>query len=172
MSDEDEGTIRGRVLKNLLPPTAEQPLGVILAFAAVSWKRNLETRALEPYFDFHDDHITDGAIVKGAFKFAKGKRTMLAMHDGDPVGEVIWSFPMTREIAAAFKFVGEEYGWLVGLAPANAEAAKKCADGTYSGVSIGGWFTRLRKAYTAGTCPECEAAIGPGNCKHQIAEAA
>jgi hypothetical protein len=59
----------------------------------------------------------------------------------------------------------DEYGWMVAVRPDSPEILRKFKSGEWTGFSIGGWT--VSKAYTEGTCPECSAKLGAGNCEHQ-----
>lgn len=106
----------------------------------------------EPYFDSQSDHIPESAMLKATADFMLKSRMsgdMHTRHDGpggqEPVqdGAVVFSFPLTTEIAKALNIETDRTGWLVAIKPSPA-VLEKYRDGSYRGFSIGG--SRLKDA--------------------------
>lgn len=106
-------------------------LGLVFGFAIVC-KRNGER-----YFDLQDDHITEKAMLEAATDFMMHSRVSKDMHVGDQDGTIVFSFPMTSEIAKALDIETKQTGLLVAMKP-SPEVLAKFKNGDYTGFSIGG----------------------------------
>lgn len=111
--------------------------GVVFGWAIVC------TEDGEPYVDLQDDHISDASMLKGAVGFADGARVAKEMHAGNPIGTVLFVWPMTADIAKAIGVQTARTGMLIGMRP-NAEVLEKFKSGEYRGFSIGGRGRRRR----------------------------
>ncbi len=111
----------------------DDSLGLVFGFAIVC------TEGGEPYFDCQGDHIPPEAMVKASTDFMQHSRATKEMHQGDQDGEVIFSFPLTADIAKALDIETPRTGLLIGMKPGPAALAK-FKDGTYTGFSIGGSY--------------------------------
>ncbi len=115
----------------------EKKLGLVLGWGITCTQKN------EPYYDLQGDHIPDDAMLEAAADFmAKAARPSTDMHtwQGEtPVrdGDVVFAFPLTREIAKCFGIECETTGLLVAVRPSPAVLAK-FESGEYTGFSIGG----------------------------------
>lgn len=92
----------------------------------------------ETVTDLQGDRIAPAQMEKMADRFMRSARAAKAMHYGDDVGEVIHSFPMTKELADAFGIQSEREGWITGTYVKSDEEWAKVRNGTYKGLSIGG----------------------------------
>ena len=92
----------------------------------------------ETVTDLQGDRIAPAQMEKMADRFMRSARAAKAMHYGDDVGEVIHSFPMTKELADAFGIQSEREGWITGTYVKSDEEWDKVRNGTYKGLSIGG----------------------------------
>jgi hypothetical protein len=88
--------------------------------------------------DLQGDTITPAEMEKMADKFMSSARMAKAMHEGDQVGEIIHSLPLTAELAKAFGFETDREGWIIGMKIHSEEVWKGFKDGKYKGFSIGG----------------------------------
>lgn len=124
----DETTITGEAtyLK------VNDELGLILGFAIVS------TEDGEPHFDLQGDHIPEDAMMKAALDFMRNSRQAKEMHKGDAIGDVVFAFPLTDEVAKALEITTKRTGLLIGVKPDSDEALAKARAGEYRGFSIGG----------------------------------
>jgi hypothetical protein len=99
----------------------------------------------EDYHDLQGDHIAEDDMFDAVTEFTLSSRVAKEMHEGEQKGVVIFSFPMTEEIA---KSLGMQWmpttedhqygpGWIVGVRLDEATFAK-VKSGELSGFSIGG----------------------------------
>ncbi len=110
----------------------DETLGLVFGFAAVSKVDG------EDHYDRQGDHIPEHVILKGALKFAKGERVAKEMHKGESVGDVVFLFPLTTEIAKSLDIQTKTTGLLIAMQPDDPAVMKKFQEGTYTGFSIGG----------------------------------
>lgn len=108
-------------------------LGLVFGFAIVS------TLDGEPYFDKQGDHIPEEAMLKAATDFMENSRVAKEMHAGEPVGSIVFAYPLTKEIAKALDIETKQTGLLIAM-KLNEEGLAKFKDGTYTGFSIGGAY--------------------------------
>lgn len=92
----------------------------------------------EPYFDLQGDHIPEHSMLKATADFMVNSRVAKEMHNGGSKGVVLFSFPLTEDIAKAMGIVSEYTGWMVAMRPDDPSMLSKFRDGTYTGFSIGG----------------------------------
>lgn len=92
----------------------------------------------EDYFDTQDDHIPEGSMLKASADFMESSRLLGDMHQKAEGGSVVFCFPMTGDIAAAFGMTTRKTGLMIGVKPSNPETLAKFKSGEYSGFSIGG----------------------------------
>lgn len=109
----------------------DESLGLVFGYAIVCKEGGKD------YYDLQGDHIPEDAMLEAACEFMQSGRVAKEMHDGDEIGQVVFAFPMTTEIAKAFDIEVSKTGLLVAMKPSK-EVLKKFADGTYTGFSIGG----------------------------------
>jgi len=88
--------------------------------------------------DLQGDRITPVEMEKMADGFMRSARAAKAMHEGDDVGEVIHSFPLTKELAEAFGIQTDREGWITGTYIKSDEQWARALKGEYRGLSIGG----------------------------------
>jgi cation transport regulator ChaB len=95
--------------------------------------------------DLQGDRIAPAEMEKMADRFMRSARAAKAMHDGDDVGEVLHSFPVTEKLAKAFGIAIDREGWITGTYIKSDDEWAKVLRGEYRGLSIGGRAKR-RKA--------------------------
>ena len=95
--------------------------------------------------DLQGDIITTAEMEKMADRFMMSARTAKAMHEGDSIGEVIHSFPLTNELAKAFGMDTDREGWIIGMKIYDAEVWDSFKRGELAGFSIGGKAKRTPK---------------------------
>lgn len=122
---EDEFTVGTSIVK------VDAALGLVLGWAIVCKRDGAD------YFDLQDDHIPEDAMLKAAVDFMEAGAIAKEMHQGNPVGSVVFAFPMTTEIAKAFGIESKQTGLLIAMKP-TPDVLAKYQDGTYTGFSIGG----------------------------------
>ena len=108
-------------------------LGVVFGYAIVCEKDG------EPYYDLQGDHIPEEVMLKASCEFMDGDRIMKDMHEGEPVGKVLFAFPMTKEIAESLGVSITQTGLLAALKPNDPAILDKFDRGEYTGFSIGGY---------------------------------
>lgn len=109
----------------------DESLGLVFGWAIVCKENG------EDYYDVQDDHIPEDSMLKAASEFMEDSRIAKEMHTGEQVGNVVFAFPLTADIAKAMEITTKRTGLLIAIKP-GADAVKKFADGSYTGFSIGG----------------------------------
>jgi hypothetical protein len=95
--------------------------------------------------DLQGDTITPAEMEKMADRFMASARQAKAMHEGDQIGEVLHSFPLTMELAKAFGIETDREGWIIGMKIADDEVLRGFREGHYKGFSIAGRARRKPK---------------------------
>lgn len=88
--------------------------------------------------DTQGDSIEPVEMVKMANDFMLSARTAKAMHQGEGIGEMIHSLPLTADLAKALGIETEREGWIVGMKVHDDAVWKRVRAGEFSGFSIGG----------------------------------
>jgi cation transport regulator ChaB len=88
--------------------------------------------------DRQGDRISPAEMEKMADGFMRSARAAKAMHEGDDVGEVIHSLPLTKELADALGIQTDREGWITGTYIKSDVEWQKVLAGDYKGLSIGG----------------------------------
>jgi len=92
----------------------------------------------EPVVDRQGDIIKAPALTKAVTKFMEEVRVGKAMHEGEQIGQVIHSWPVSDEIAKSVGIESDREGWLVAFKVSDEEIWKKVKSGELSAFSIGG----------------------------------
>lgn len=108
----------------------DEELGLVFGFAIISKQDG------EDYYDLQGDHIPEEAMLKAATDFMQHSRVAGEMHE-KAVGEIVFAFPLTTEIAKALDIETPQTGLLIGMKP-DEETLQKFKDGELKGFSIGG----------------------------------
>ena len=111
---------------------ADEEQRIVWGWASVATEKG------ELVVDQQGDTITPDEMVKMANGFMKSVRTAKAMHEGESIGEVIHSFPLTKELAKAFGLETDREGWLIGMHIKDDEIWKAVRANLFGGFSIGG----------------------------------
>jgi hypothetical protein len=96
--------------------------------------------------DTQGDSVEPDEMVLMANEFMKGARHAKAMHTGEARGEIIHSFPMTKNLAQQFGIETNKEGWIIGMHLSDDEAWEATKSDDFTGFSIGGRATS-REAY-------------------------
>jgi cation transport regulator len=105
---------------------------------AYGWA-NVITKAGEPVVDAQGDIIEPDELVKATTDFMRSiERFAKEMHQGNPIGHVTHSFPLTYEIAKSLGIQTENEGWLVGVYVADDDVWEKVKKNELKAFSIGG----------------------------------
>jgi hypothetical protein len=119
--------------KSIKVEKVDEALGVVFGFAMVS------TVDGEPFYDSQGDYIPEDAMMKASLRFMEGDRVAKAMHQGEPIGQIVFAFPLTTEVAKMLEIQSSRTGLLIGMKPEE-DVLKKFADGVFTGFSIGGSY--------------------------------
>ena len=92
----------------------------------------------EPIYDTQGDSIEPDVLVKAANEFMMDARVAKAMHDGDQVGEVIHSLPLTKEIGDALGVQSDQEGWIIAMKVHDDDVWSRVKSGELKAFSIGG----------------------------------
>jgi len=92
----------------------------------------------EPVVDRQGDVIEPDTLVKAVNDFMETVRVGKEMHDGEEVGKVIHSLPLTKEIGQALGIQSEREGWIVAMKVYNDAVWERVKSGELSAFSIGG----------------------------------
>lgn len=92
----------------------------------------------EPVIDRQGDVIKAPALTKAVTKFMEEVRVGKAMHEGEQIGQVIHSWPVTDEISKSVGIESNREGWLVAFKVHDENIWKKVKSGELSAFSIGG----------------------------------
>lgn len=92
--------------------------------------------------DRQGDRIAPAEMEKMADAFMRSTRAAKAMHEGEDVGEVIHSLPLTKDLAEALGIDTDREGWITGTYVADDGEWAKVLRGEYAGFSIGGTARR------------------------------
>lgn len=117
---------------NITVLKADTSLGLVFGWAIVCNKDG------EDYYDLHGDHIPQDSMLKSATDFMLTDRKAKIEHAGKTAGQVVFSMPITEDVAESFGLQTNTFGLMVAVKFSKA-VVKKFADGTYTGFSIGGW---------------------------------
>ena len=102
-----------------------------------------------PVVDKQGDVISPEEISKAATEFMLDVRVAKAMHEGEQVGHVVHSFPLTNELAKALGIQSEREGWIIAQKITDDETWARVKSGELSAFSIGG--NAITEAYEDGT---------------------
>lgn len=96
----------------------------------------------KPLIDRQGDIIAPEVMTKAADSFMADVRTAKAMHEGGKIGEVIHSFPITKELGAALGVHSALEGWIVAMKVHDDGVWNRVKSGELSAFSIGGMGKR------------------------------
>ncbi len=96
----------------------------------------------KPVVDTQGDVIGDDTLRDAAHAFIAGPRTVLHRHGGEPVGEVVESFVMTRDVQKALGIDLGITGWLVSVRIRDPAVWENVKAGQLRSFSIAGRATR------------------------------
>jgi len=88
--------------------------------------------------DRQGDVIRTETLHKAVNDFMKSVRVGKLMHNGEKVGDIIHSFPVSKEIMSALGIQTDREGWIVGYYVESDAVWKDVKSGKYAELSIGG----------------------------------
>lgn len=106
-------------------------LGLVMGYAIICKQDGTD------YFDLHNDHIPEDAMLEAASDFMLNSRVAKEMHVGGGKGSVVFAWPMTTDIAKAFGLDVKTTGLMIAMKPDPVMLAK-FVSGELTGFSIGG----------------------------------
>lgn len=125
---------------NEMLKSVDDELGVVFGWAIVSEDDGIDGED-KRYFDLHGDHVPEGAMLKASTDFMLDHREGKVMHRGEAVGDIVFAWPQTREIAKQFGETGTVFGLKIGWKPRDPELLKEFKPGgSLTGFSIGGAY--------------------------------
>lgn len=111
----------------------DESLGLVFGWAIVSKQNG------EDYWDLQKEHIPEAAMLEAATDFMINSRASKDMHKGKSIGNVVFAFPLTTEIAKSLNIETKQTGLLIAIKPDSDDILQKYKTGEYSGFSIGGF---------------------------------
>ena len=91
-----------------------------------------------PSVDHSNESVSPEVLVKAATNFMLSVRTAKAMHQGDSVGEVVHSFPLTNELGKSLGVSSDREGWIICMKIHDEKVWQSVKSGELSAFSIGG----------------------------------
>ena len=91
----------------------------------------------EDYYDTDNQHISSDMMLKSTTGFMQSLRISNDSHTESDIGQVIHSFPLSKEIADSMGITSNINGWMVAVNP-TPEIIGKFKSGEYKGFSIEG----------------------------------
>lgn len=121
----------------------DEHLGIVFGWAIVCKVKG------EDYYDLNVDmagqhagervpeHIPEAVMMKAAAEFMQTERPGNEMHEGPDLGQYVFAFPLTTDVAKAMGITTDKTGLMVGFKPP-ADVLAKYKSGEYTGFSIEG----------------------------------
>jgi hypothetical protein len=117
----------------------DEGLGMVFGYAIICKVNG------EPYYDLNIDkdgsrvpeHIPEGAMLKATADFMQSARAGNEMHRGPDLGQYVFAFPLTTDIAKSMGISTTVTGLMVGF-KAPPDVLAKFKSGVYKGFSIEG----------------------------------
>lgn len=88
--------------------------------------------------DHSNESVSPEVLVKAATNFMLSVRTAKAMHQGGSVGEVVHSFPLTKELGEVLGVNSDREGWIICMKIHDDKIWQSVKSGELSAFSIGG----------------------------------
>lgn len=118
----------------------DRRLGIIFGFGMVC--KEVKDGIAKEYFDLHGDNISETEMLKAAADFMTSERVGKVQHDGKQVGDILFAFPLTEDIAKALEITAPKYGLLIGYKPSDPAVMEAAEKGEFGGFSFGGLAIR------------------------------
>lgn len=130
VSEMTKADVEGQILKT------DEEQRLVYGWASVITEKGV------PIVDRQGDVIEADTLVKAVNDFMEHVRVGKEMHDGEPIGRVIHSLPLTKEIGESLGIRSDREGWVVAFKVYDDAVWKKVKDGELRAFSIGGRATR------------------------------
>ncbi len=119
----------------------DDELGIVFGWAIVSKVDG------EDYWDTQEDHIPEESMLRSSARYMAKSRIAGNMHrymgntaeSVEPIGTVVFAFPLTTEIAKMMGIRCRLSGLMIGMKVARPDILAKFKSGEYTGFSIGGY---------------------------------
>ena len=126
MTKNFEHSVEGQILK------ADDEQRLVWGWASVV------TEGGEAVIDRQGDVIEPDTLVKAVNKFMEHVRVGKQMHNGDQIGMVVHSLPITKEIGDSLGIQSNREGWVVAFKVYDDDVWAKVKSGELAAFSIGG----------------------------------
>src|SRR6056297_3069470 len=126
VSEMTKANIEGKVLKT------DEEQRMVWGWASVVTEKG------EPVVDRQGDVIEPETLVKAVGKFMEHVRVGKQMHNGDQIGVVVHSIPITKEIGDSLGIQSDREGWIVAFKVYDDDVWSKVKSGELAAFSIGG----------------------------------
>lgn len=126
VSEMTKTDIEGKILK------ADEEQRMVWGWASVVTEKG------EPVVDRQGDVIEPETLVKAVNKFMEHVRVGKQMHNGDQIGVVVHSMPITKEIGDSLGIQSDREGWIVAFKVYDDDVWSKVKSGELAAFSIGG----------------------------------
>ena len=111
----------------------DRDLGLLMGFGVVTKING------EDYVDVQGDHIDERGLTEAAMDFMDlDDRPVLEMHEGEPIGKVLFAFPLTSDVARNIGIESSRYGLLIGVRVDDDDVLARFDSGEFTGFSLGG----------------------------------
>lgn len=125
-SEDFQHSVEGQILK------ADDEQRLVWGWASVVTENG------EAVIDRQGDVIEPDTLVKAVNKFMEHVRVGKTMHNGDQIGMVVHSLPITKEIGDSLGIQSNREGWVVAFKVYDDEVWAKVKSGELAAFSIGG----------------------------------
>lgn len=95
--------------------------------------------------DHSQEFIRPEELVKAATKFMLDVRAAKAMHTDSPIGEVVHSLPLTKEISESLGIQTDKEGWIICMKIHDDKIWEMVKSGKLRAFSIGGYAVKETK---------------------------
>jgi hypothetical protein len=97
--------------------------------------------------DLQGDVIETETLHKAVNEFMENVRLGKLMHEGEQVGQIIHSFPVSKDIMSALGIQTDKEGWITGYKVYDDALWEDVKSGKYAAFSIGG--AAIKEVYNA-----------------------
>lgn len=132
MVEAIRAVVREIMSKNLKVIKVDEEHRIVYGWASVTTYKG------EHLVDRQGDVIETETMHKAVNEFMKGVRVGKLMHEGEVVGQIVHSFPMTKEICGALGIQTDKEGWITGYYVEDDNLWADVKSGKYASFSIGG----------------------------------
>ena len=125
-------------------------LGLVFGFGMIC------TKGGEDYYELGDpsEHFPEAGMLEAALGFMKSDRVMLDDHTGEPIGQIVFGFPLTKDIAESMGIKTEKTGFIIGGKPDSPELLKKFQTGERTECSMGAVYIEVEAIEAAQAPPQ------------------